>query len=110
MNTEITTPIKIWQPKDGESLIGQIVGTRIESGIYGENRQVLVKDKYEIVTAVWLTKRLKTKLKNQCADRGDLITLTFVGKKPSPGGHFYTHGGSYNDYQLIVEKIQKADY
>ena len=43
MNTEITTPIKIWQPKDGESLIGQIVDTRIESGIYGENRQVLVK-------------------------------------------------------------------
>jgi hypothetical protein len=30
--------------------------------------------------------------------------LTFVGKKVSPGGHFYTKGGSYNDYDLIVEK------
>jgi len=46
MNAEIKTPIKIWQPKDSESLIGQIVGTRMEAGIYGENRQVLVKDKY----------------------------------------------------------------
>ena len=56
MNAEITTPIMKWQPKDGESLIGQIVGTRKESGIYGENTQVLVKGKYGIVTAVWLTK------------------------------------------------------
>ena len=46
MNAEITTPIKIWQPKDGDSLIGQIVGTRKESGIYGANTQVLVKGKY----------------------------------------------------------------
>ena len=104
MNAEITTPIKIWQPKDGESLIGQIVGTRMEAGIYGENRQVLVKDKYGIVNAVWLTKRLKNKLKNQCAQMGDLITLTFVGKKLSPGGQYYTKGGSYNDYNLIVKK------
>ena len=104
MNAEITTPIKIWQPKDGESLIGQIVGTRKESGIYGENTQVLVKGKYGIVTAVWLTKRLRKKLNNQCAQIGDLIKLTFVGKKVSPGGHFYTKGGSYNDYDLIVDK------
>ena len=104
MNSEITTPIKIWQPKDGESLIGQIVGTRKESGIYGDNTQVLVKDKYGIVSAVWLTKRLRKKLNNQCAQTGDLITLTFIGKKLSPGNHFYTPGGSYNDYDLIVEK------
>ena len=104
MNAEITTRIMKWQPKDGESLIGQIVGTRMEAGIYGENRQVLVKDKYGIVSAVWLTKRLRKKLNNQCAQIGDLITLTFVGKKLSPGGQYYTKGGSYNDYNLIVKK------
>ena len=104
MNAEITTPIKIWQPKEGDSLIGQIVGTRMESGIYGENLQVLVKDKHGIVSAVWLTKRLRKKLNNQCAQIGDLIKLTFVGKKVLPGGQFYTKGGSYNDYDLIVEK------
>ena len=57
-----------------------------------------------IVNAVWLTKRPKNKLKNQCAQVGDLITLTFVGKKLSPGGQYYTKGGSYNDYNLIVKK------
>ena len=35
---------------------------------------------------------------------GDLITFTFVGKKVSPGGQYYTKGGSYNDYDLIVDK------
>jgi len=108
MTTEITTPIKTWQPVDGETLVGQIVGTRLASGLYGENHQLLVKDKYGNITAVWATKRFKKKLKNQCACKGDLITLTFVGKKPSPGGHFYTKGGSYNEFELTVEKIDKA--
>ena len=108
MNTEITTPIKTWKLVDGETLVGQIVGTRQETGIYGKNRQALVKDANGTVIAVWVTKRLGKKFKNQCAGKGDLITLTFVGKKPSPGGHFYTKGGSYNEYELTVEKIDKA--
>ena len=105
MNTEITTPIKTWKPVDGETLVGQIVGTRLASGIHSKNHQLLVKDKHGNITAAWATKRLKKKLKNQCACNGDLITLTFVGKKPSPGGFFYTQGGSYNVYNLTVEKI-----
>jgi len=104
MNAEIKTPIEVWKPVAGESLIGIIVGTQQVTGIYGENRQVLIKDKRGNVTAVWLTRQLKNKLKNQCAQIGDLITLTFVGKKPSTGGFYYTQGGSYNDYQLIVDK------
>ena len=108
MTTEIKTPIKTWQPVDGETLVGQIVGTRQETGIYGKNRQALVKDANGTVTAVWVTRRLGKKLNNQCACKGDLITLTFVGKKPSPGGHFYTKGGSYNEFELTVEKIDKA--
>ena len=51
MNAEITTPIKIWQPKDGESLIGQIVGIRPAVVTYGENLQVLVKDEVGNITA-----------------------------------------------------------
>ena len=108
MTTEIKTPIKTWQPVDGETLVGQIVGTRQETGIYGKNRQALVKDANGTVIAVWVTRRLGKKLNNQCACKGDLITLTFVGKIPSPGGHFYTQGGSYNEYELTVEKIDKA--
>jgi hypothetical protein len=33
----MTTEIKVWQPVDGETLIGQIVGNRLASGIFGEN-------------------------------------------------------------------------
>jgi len=65
MNTEIATPIKVWQPVANDSLIGIIVGTQQVTGIYGENRQVLIKDKRGNVTAVWLTRQLKNKLKNQ---------------------------------------------
>ena len=45
MNAEIKTPINVWQPVAGESLIGIIVGTQQVTGIYGDNRQVLIKDK-----------------------------------------------------------------
>ena len=105
MNTEITTPIKTWKLVDGETLVGHIVGTRHVIGINGKNLQALVKDANGTVIAVWVTKRLGKKFKNQCAGKGDLITLTFVGKKPSPGGHYYTQGRPYNDYKLTVEKI-----
>jgi creatinine amidohydrolase/Fe(II)-dependent formamide hydrolase-like protein len=105
MSIEIATPIKIWQPVAYESLIGIIAGTRQALGAYGENRQVLVNDKGGNVTAVWLTRRLKNNLKAQRAEVGDLITLTYLGKKSSSGGRFYTEGRSYNDYQLIVDKI-----
>ncbi len=99
MNTEITTPIKVWQHVVGESLIGTIVGTRQVTGLYGDNRQVLIKDRGGNITAVWLTRQLKKNLKAQCAVVGDSIILTFLGKKTMPGG-----GYSYNDYNLIVEK------
>ena len=110
MNTEITAPIKVWQPVANDSLIGIIVGTQQALGVYGESRQVLVKDKGGNVTAVWFTRRLKKNLKAQRAEVGDLITLTFLGKKSLSGGRFYTEGRSYNDYQLIVDKTQKADF
>ena len=105
MNTEITTPIKVWQPMANDSLIGIIVGTRQVLGTYGESHQLLIKDKGNNVTAVWATRRLKKSLNVQRADRGDLITLTFLGKKSLTGGRFYTEGRSYNDYNLIVHKI-----
>jgi hypothetical protein len=104
----MTTEIKVWQPVDGETLIGQIVGNRLASGIFGENLKILIKDKSGTVIAVWVTRRLGKKLNNQCACKGDVIRLTFVGKKPSPGGHLYTQGGSYNEYELVVDKIDKA--
>lgn len=94
-----TLAIETWQPEPGESLIGELVGSQKASGVYGENYQILIKDESGAVTAAWLTQWLKDNLKAQGADQGDLIALTFLGKKQSPAGRFY------NAYSLLVDKL-----
>ena len=84
----------------GESLIGMIVGIRQAVGIYGENHQILVKDEAGNIIAAWLTQWLKENIKAQGAGVGDLIALTFLGKKSSPAGR------SYNAYSPLTMKIQ----
>jgi hypothetical protein len=81
-----------------------IVSIRQAVGIYGENHQILVKDEAGNITAAWLTQWLKENIKAQGAGVGDLIALTFLGKKSSPSGR------SYNAYSLIVDKIDKANF
>jgi len=49
--------------------------------------------------AAWLTQWLKQNLQVQNAEVGDIIALTFLGKKQSPAGR------PYNAYSLLVEKI-----
>ena len=87
-----------WQPEPGEALIGQITGSQKASGQYGENYQMLVKDETGQTYAVWLTPWLKENLRVQGAEQGDLIALTFLGKRQSPSGRMY------NGYSLTVEK------
>ncbi len=93
-----TTPIEVWQPVAGDSLIGELIGSRHASGAYGENYQIIIKDENGNLTAAWLTQWLKDNLKSQGAGKGDLIALTFLGKKASPSQRFY------NAYSLIVDK------
>jgi hypothetical protein len=100
-------PIEAWQPVAGDALIGQIVGIRPAVGTYGENLQVLVKEEAGNITAAWLTQWLKENLRAQGAGEGDLIALTFLGKKTSPSNR------SYNAYSVMVDRIDrvvKADY
>jgi hypothetical protein len=104
LRQKAATPIEEWQPVAGEALIGIIVGTRQAFGTYGENHQILVKDEDGNITAAWLTQWLKENIKAQGAGVGDLIALTFLGKKSSPSGR------SYNAYSLIVDKIDKANF
>jgi hypothetical protein len=88
-----------WNPEPGDSLIGILIGTQKASGVYGENYQILIQDERGSVTAAWLTVWLKENLRAQGAETGDLIALSFLGKKQSPAGRFY------NAYSLIVEKV-----
>jgi hypothetical protein len=91
--------IELWQPDPGDSLIGVLIGSQKAVGTYGENYQMLVQDEAGQVTAAWLTQWLKENMRIQGAETGDLIALTFLGKKQSPAGRHY------NAYSLIVEKI-----
>ncbi|KJV05169.1 hypothetical protein [Methylocucumis oryzae] len=112
MNTELMTlndrinalkaranaPIEVWQPEPNESLIGEYIGSQKAVGIYGENYQILIKDENGQTTAAWLTPWLKDNLKAQGATEGDLVAITFLGKKQGPAGR------SYNAYSLMVDK------
>ena len=94
-----TLASETWQPEPGESLIGELIGSQKASGIYGENIQILIKDETGHVTAAWLTAWLKDNLRAQGADKGDLVAITFLGKKMSPAGR------PYNAYSLVVDKL-----
>lgn len=98
LRAQAATAPETWEPVAGECLVGQLIGHQRASGIYGENYQILIKGEDGSVTAAWLTQWLKENLGAQGADLGDLIAITFLGKKQSPSGR------TYNAYSLIVDK------
>lgn len=93
-----STPIEVWQPDAGDMLIGELVGWQKAVGTYGESHQILIRDESGHTTATWLTAWLKENLRAQGAEKGDLVAITFLGKKSSPAGR------QYNAYALAVEK------
>jgi hypothetical protein len=98
LRQKATQAPEAWNPEPSDSLVGILIGHQKAVGTYGENFQILVKDESGTVTAAWLTQWLKQNLQSQGAETGDLIALTFLGKKQSPAGRFY------NAYSLIVDK------
>jgi hypothetical protein len=90
--------VETWQPDPGDSLLGELVGSQKAVGTYGENWQILIRDESGNVTAAWLTPWLRDNLKAQDAVTGDLVAITFLGKKQSPAGR------RYNAYSLVVDK------
>jgi hypothetical protein len=90
--------VEVWQPAPGEQLLGVLVGHQKAVGTYGENYQILIQDERGNTTAAWLTAWLKENLRAQGAEKGDLVAITFLGKKQSPAGR------PYNAYSLIVDK------
>ena len=98
LREQAATAPETWEPVAGECLVGQLIGHQRASGLYGENFQILIKDEAGNVTAAWLTQWLKDNLGAQGADVGDLIAITFLGKRQSPAGRIY------NAYSLIVDK------
>jgi hypothetical protein len=90
--------VELWQPEIGDRLIGKLIGTQKAVGTYGENFQILVQGENGTIKATWLTVWLKDNLQVQNAMIGDLIALTFLGKKQGRTGR------EYNAYTLIIGK------
>lgn len=89
---------EVWQPEPGETLAGVYVGHKqIEHPRYGIQWQLLLKDEHGTVTAAWLNQWLRQNLKAQCIELGDLVAITYLGKRR-------TDKTEYNAYSLIIEK------
>jgi len=101
LRAQAATAPETWEPVAGECLLGVLVGSQKAVGTYGENYQMLIQDESGAVVAAWLTQWLKDNLRAQGTDKGDLIALTFLGKKQSPAGRMY------NAYSLIVDKTKQ---
>ncbi|MGZ8930280.1 MAG: hypothetical protein ACXW0O_04770 [Methylosarcina sp.] len=94
---------EVWQPQPGECLVGVMIGWQKAVGTYGENYQILIQDETGTVTAAWLTPWLKENLKAQEAEQGDLVAITFLGKKQAPSGR------AYNAYSIAVDKLGREE-
>ena len=90
--------VPVWKPTEGETLEGVIAGSRKATGPFGEQNQVLVQTIEGRMVAVWLTAWLLDRLKEQHAERGDLLSLTFHGRQRSK------RGTEFNSYAVTVLK------
>ena len=98
MRQKAAHAVELWQPEASESLIGILVGSRKASGPFGENHQAILECEDGTLKAFWLTVWLKDNLKAQNAATGDMLAITYLGKRQSPSGK------SYNAYSLLVDK------
>ena len=93
-----SSPIETWEPEPNDSLVGVLIGSQVAVGPYGPGDQILIKSEDGTVTSAWLTAWLKTNMIAKGAERGDLVALTFLGKKQGQSGHHY------NAYSLEIDK------
>jgi hypothetical protein len=90
---------EIWSPQVGETLVGVIAGSEtVSHPLYGAQLQMLVRNEYGSITKVWMSRFLQDNLKSQKAELGDLVALTFHGKRKN------ARGNDYNAYTVIIEK------
>lgn len=90
---------ELWQPVEGDMLTGVITGTETtHTRLYGEQTLLVVQDETGAMVKTWLTKWLQSQLHSQDGGIGDLMALTFGGKKITKAGRHF------NAYTLVVEK------
>ena len=90
---------EIWQPEPGDTLCGVYTGhQQIEHPRYGAQWQLFLKDESGNTYAVWMNQWLRHNLKAQNLELGDIVAISFIGKKRTAGGT------EYNAYSLALDK------
>jgi len=80
--------IETWVPSQvGDTLIGEIVGSRTTTGAFGPQKQVTVRAESGEIVGVWLSHWLISQLQTQGASAGDLIALRYEGFKTVTTGN-----------------------
>lgn len=98
----LAATVETWKPAPGDVLEGVIAGSRLATGPFGEQRQMLVQGIDGATVAVWLSGWLVSQLKAQGAELGDLVSIAFHGKE------FGKSGKPFNRITLVVEHAQRA--
>lgn len=98
LRAKTATQSIVWKPEPNEVLIGEIIGHQKATGAFGLQNQMLVRTEDGDVIAVWLNQWLVGALQAQGAEEGDLLALTYHGKKESP------RGSKYHSYSLAIDK------
>lgn len=91
-----------WKPQPGETLVGIMCMIRSRMGAFGEGKQLLVESDDGVVYAIWLTEFVKGELRAQRGEAGDVVAITFEGKRESRSGTLYNH------YTVNVTKLEPA--
>lgn len=94
----LNTEVQVWKPSPGDTVEGQIVGSRKVQGPFGDQDQMLVQRPEGDVVAVWLAQWLLGQLRANAADLGDLVSITFHGKETG------ARGQSFNRMSVTVLK------
>jgi len=91
--------VEVWQPEPGETLAGEYTGhIQVEHPRYGTQWQILIKDEDGITKAAWVNQWLRNNLKAQNLTIGDLVAITYLGKRKS------NQGTEYNAWSVLVDK------
>lgn len=91
--------VEVWQPEPGETLAGEYTGhIQVEHPRYGTQWQVILLDDERKSYAIWANNWIRQNLKAQNLTIGDLVAITYLGKRKG------SQGTEYNAYSLIVDK------
>jgi hypothetical protein len=86
--TEQMSEMKIWKPKEGDLIVGIMVGSgSFTHPVYGEQQTILI-DTGSGVYSIILSKYLKIALTSQGALHGDLVAIKFVRQEKGKNGVF----------------------